>query len=274
MPSITRGADAAAHLFAFRAQPQQAQAELDRLSATGQLQLSPRELADVCAMFQLSPPPGARAYGEGSGFSPAAESKRAGGAAGAQLEIARRDKGADVAWSDFALGRHKPGTGYAYFLGTPAELVDLVKQHWDERVLDPSRPEAEPVVTVKVPAERFMTTTVPVDAKTPLEAKLFRRRAHEEPYVKVGGRGAAQPAKFAEVVLYSKAALDKNGEASTKSDWEIVTLIASPVEKEPMDPVTMMRNMREKPGGTKATYSAEQLLDAIEFWSTHTKVTP
>jgi len=41
-----------------------------------------------------------------------------------------------------------------------------------------------------------------------------------------------------------------------------------------MDPVTMMRNMRGKSGGTLVTYTAEQLLEAIEFWSNHVRVLP
>ena len=73
---------------------------------------------------------------------------------------------------------------------------------------------------------------------------------------------------------YMEITLGKNGERSTNADWEIVTIIASPVENEPMDPVTMMRNMRGKSGGTLVTYTAEQLLDAIEFWSNHVRVMP
>jgi hypothetical protein len=117
-----------------------------------------------------------------------------------------------------------------------------------------------------------MTTTVAVDPQSKVNAELYRRRPTEEPYVRVTVAGPAQRAKFAQVILYAKDTLGKNNERSRDTDWEIVSLVASPVEKEPMDPVTMMRNMRGKAGGTQVNYTAEQLLDSVDFWSTHAKL--
>lgn len=182
--------------------------------------------------------------------------------------------GKTMALGEFAEKRHKPGTGCAYFTGTRQELLQLVKEGWDGRQPGTGRTNLEEVVTVSVPADKFMTTVVPVDQDTELSAGFTRRRSHEEGYVRVSAKGDAQPAKFAKVVLYSADTLGKNNERSIDTDWEIVSLIASPVENEPMDPVTMMRNMRGKPGGTPVNYSADQLLDAIEFWSKHTKLSP
>ncbi len=182
--------------------------------------------------------------------------------------------GKSVAWGDFASKRHKPGTGCAYFTGGKQELLELVRQSWDRREPGVGRTNLEEVVVVPVPAEKFMTTVVSVNEDTELVAGLNRRRSHEEPYIRVSAKGQAEPAKFAKVVLYSAETLGKNRERSTSTDWEVVSLIASPVENEPMDPVTMMRNMRGKPGGTQVNYTTDQLLDAIEFWSTHTKLSP
>lgn len=86
--------------------------------------------------------------------------------------------------------------------------------------------------------------------------------------------GKAVPATFAKVVVYSKETLVKNSERSIDTDWEVISLIASPVENEPMNPVTMMRNMKGKPGGSQVNYSAEELIEAIDFWSKYTKVKP
>jgi len=180
--------------------------------------------------------------------------------------------GESMGWSDFALGRHKPGTGYSYFQGSQAELLGLVQQNWDQRRPGVGRSNLDEVVIVPMPSARFMTTTVAVDGNSDLKAQEYRRREGEEPYVRVTARGEAQPANFAQVVLYSKDTLGKNDERSRMTDWEIVTIIASPVENEPMDPVTMMRNMRGKAGGTQVNYTAEQLLDSIDFWSRHAKV--
>lgn len=192
--------------------------------------------------------------------------------AATDTEVHPLPDGDSVAWSDFALGRHKPGTGYSYFTGSQAELIQLIQENWDQRIPGQGRKDLTEVVIVPMPSERFMTTTVPVTDETELQAQNFRRREHEAPYVRVTAKGQAQPAQFAKVVCYSHATLAKNQESSRPSDWEIVTIIASPVENEPMDPQTMMRNMRGQAGGTQVNYSAEELLDSIDFWSRHVKV--
>ena len=180
--------------------------------------------------------------------------------------------GESLGMSDFALGRHKPGTGYSYFQGSHSELLQLVQQNWEQRVPGAGRSNLNEVVIVPMPSARFMTTTVAVDDQTSLQATNFRRREHEDPYVRVTAEGEARPANFAQVVLYSKETLGKNDERSRRADWEVVSIIASPVANEPMDPVTMMRNMRGKTGGSQVNYTAEQLLDSIDFWSRHVKV--
>jgi hypothetical protein len=123
-----------------------------------------------------------------------------------------------------------------------------------------------------MPSARFVTTTVEVQPEQGLTAQLFQRRPNEEPFLRVTATGKPQPASFAQVVLYSHKTLAKNQEDSRPTDWEVISLVASPVENEPMDPVTMMRNMRGKAGGTQVNYTTEQLLDSIDFWSRHAKV--
>lgn len=180
--------------------------------------------------------------------------------------------GESVNWSDFALDRHQPGSGYSYFEGSHKELLELVAQNWEQRRPGVGRENLSEVVVVPMPSARFVTTTVEVQPDQGLSAQLFQRRAGEEPFVRVVASGKPQPAAFAQVVLYSHQTLSKNQEESRAADWEVVSLVASPVENEPMDPVTMMRNMRGKSGGTQVNYTADQLLDSIEFWSRHAKV--
>ncbi len=180
--------------------------------------------------------------------------------------------GESVNWSDFALDRHQPGSGYSYFQGSHKELLELVAQNWEQRRPGVGRDNLSEVVVVPMPSARFVTTTVEVQPDQALSAQLFQRRPGEEPFVKVVASGKPQPAAFAQVVLYSHETLSKNKEESRRADWEVVSLVASPVENEPMDPVTMMRNMRGKAGGTQVNYTTEQLLDSIDFWSRHAKV--
>ena len=79
--------------------------------------------------------------------------------------------------------------------------------------------------------------------------------------------GPREKANFAGAVLYSaETLLENNGQRSGDYDWEVVCILASTVESEPMDPLTMARNMLEKPGGTFADYSALDFAEAIWYW--------
>jgi hypothetical protein len=96
-----------------------------------------------------------------------------------------------------------------------------------------------------------------VGVDTPLFAEFGRRQRHEDGYAKVTAIGTPEPARFAAVVLYSRAALCENdGTRSTDADWEVVSLITSPVQRltrddaPPMNPLTIARNVLAKPGGT------------------------
>jgi hypothetical protein len=175
-----------------------------------------------------------------------------------------------VGVSEFARTRNCAGGGYSHFDGSFEELVVLVAQHWSQREPGAGRSDLEKVVVVPLPCpERFRSTTVLVSEGTKLEAELTRRQPGEDPYVQLfATEGEPEPVRFAKVVLYSKAALLENdGVRSTDCEWEIVSLIASPVEDEPMAPLTMARNMLAMPGGTPTSYTAEEFARAIYHWS-------
>lgn len=173
-----------------------------------------------------------------------------------------------IGWSEFARGRHQAGQGRSYFLGTEDELVALVVAQWDAREPGAGRPDLEQVVVVPVAADKFVCGTVALTDDMVVHAEVVRRQPHEDPHVRVTAEGEPEPAKFAKVVLYSAATLLENdGNRSCDSDWEIVSIIASPIDNEPMGPLTMARNMLGKPGGTPVQYSAEAFAKSIYYWS-------
>lgn len=173
-----------------------------------------------------------------------------------------------LGWSAFALERHEHPEGRTRFAGTPEELLELVAAAWPRRQPGYGRSDCSRVVVVPVSPERFETATVRVDESTPLVADFHRRQEFEEPVIRVRAEGEPEPAAFARVVLYSKEALVENdGSRTTDADWEVVALLASAVEDEPMHPTTMARNFLERPGGTYAPYTAEQFARAIWYWS-------
>jgi len=124
------------------------------------------------------------------------------------------------------------------------------------------------LVIVPIETAKVVSSTVLVTEDTVLHAAFERRQSHEEGFVRVSATGPREKALHAAVVLYSAETLQANGgERSGDYAWEVVCLLAGPTADEPMDPLTMARNMLEKPGGTLCVYSAEQLVESIWYWA-------
>ena len=191
--------------------------------------------------------------------------------------VLKNDDGRDLrlGWSDFARHRCVPGGGHTWFAGGGDELLDRVRAGWAGRRPGQGRADLTEVVVVPVAPAGFVGSTVLVEADTPLRAELVRRQAHEEPHIRVLAAGPPEPVRHAAVVLYSAAVLEQDGgRRSGDFDWEVVALIAGPAEHEPMDPLTMARNLLRKPGGTHAAYTAEQFAEAVWYWARRAAVAP
>jgi hypothetical protein len=161
--------------------------------------------------------------------------------------------------------RQTQSSPYGYFQGTWEELEALVTKHLAE-----ARPGyRDGVLLVPVPPDGFFSSTVSVTKDTPLTASFVARRPNEEPYIKVNASGGSkQPAVAVDIVLYRHDVLAEGNEHSCDADYEIVSINARvTVEPEPMHPLTMARNMLYLPGGTKATYTAEEFAEAVHYWS-------
>ncbi len=178
-----------------------------------------------------------------------------------------------IGWSDFARERYRPGMGHSYFEGGEAKLSELIAEHWEDRRPGHGRENLEQVVIVPLPPVGFVCGTVKVDENTQLHAAFSRRQAGEEAYIDINAVGQREPAVHAAVVLYSAATLLENdGARSGDTDWEIVSVQASPVDYEPMRPLTMARNLLSKPGGTPCEYTAREFAEAIWYWSARCSV--
>lgn len=172
------------------------------------------------------------------------------------------------AWSNFARDRYLESSGHSWFSGSEEELLELVRLNWENRKPGFGRTDLEAVVVVPVDPAGFNGSTVLVDKNTPLQAEVVRRQENEDNYITVFADAESEPVKFASVILYSaETLLENGGERSSDADWEVVCIIASSVENEPMDPITMSRNFLNKSGGTFCEYTAQQFAEAIWFWS-------
>lgn len=161
---------------------------------------------------------------------------------------------------------------FSYFDGSWEQLEALVVAHWSER--KPGYRDG--VVLVPVPVEGFYSAVVGTEPGDEFKTMMEARRAGEAPAkvtVVVGKR--KQPARFVDVVCYSAETLAEDGDRTTDADWEIISINASPVDHPvPMRPLTMARNERHLDGGTRGTYSKDEYIDAILFWSKHAMVEP
>lgn len=173
-----------------------------------------------------------------------------------------------LGWSDFALGRHRSAGQHTWFKGSNEELLALARRNWPQRRPGAGRTDLTQVVIVPVAADRFIGTAVAVDETTVLHAVFDRRDRREEGFCRVTAEGPREEVRYASVVFYSAATLEENeGRRSGDYDWEVVCLLAGPHEEEPMDPLTMARNMLAKPGGTNCAYSATDFAESIWYWS-------
>jgi hypothetical protein len=178
-----------------------------------------------------------------------------------------------IGWSKFAIDRHKKGTGNSFFTIWSAEVLDRVSKNWDKRTPGTGETGIDRKVLVSIdPTGFFISSTLELKDNYPISAEVVRRQAHEDPYIETYIDEAVAhalgipyaPAKFCNIVCYSKEALLENdGERSTDCEWEIVAVLASLNNEVTMPPLTMARNFLELPGGTKSTYTAEEFAQAI-----------
>lgn len=158
--------------------------------------------------------------------------------------------------------RQTAKSSFSYFQGSWEELEDLVAQNF-ALCRDGYR---EGVKLIPVPEKGFFTGLVAVTPETELVAKYGPRQPGEDSIITVYAKGPKAPAKHVDIVVYSRAALAENQENSTDADWEIISINARITEiPTPMDPVTMMRNHLNLPGGTKGTFSADDFATGILF---------
>lgn len=172
-----------------------------------------------------------------------------------------------IGWTEFSYQRQQPRLGR--FDGQPEELLDLIHANWKDRRPGTGRDTLDEVVRVPMPPERFRSATATLKPTSQLRAVVERRRPHEDPFIKITTTETPDPARFAEVVLYSARLLVGDVEPQFASEWGITAVLAGADAAEPMHPITMARNFLRKPGGTFAPYTADEFIRAADYWSRH-----
>ncbi len=194
--------------------------------------------------------------------------------------------------------RKRPIFGISDFAAKHIEdtacLMRDIKQGWANRKPGTGRSDTDKVVLVPISTNGMSGRTATIQEDFEYKAIFSRRVDGEDPYMVVKAIGykargwrrllwklglaklkpiKPDPVNFAFAVMYSAdTLLEDGGKRSGDYDWEVVAVIASATENEPMEALTMARNMLRKPGGTYAPYTFDQVLEAIYYWSTRVKV--
>jgi hypothetical protein len=185
---------------------------------------------------------------------------------------------ATVAINEFAK-RHTPESKYSHFDGSFDYLASLA-----EAALEEGNTEAgymDGVILANVEPSGFFTSVVKVEEGTSLRADFAARRDNEAAYVQVvAENGDKVPAASVQLVLYRHDILEKDGDASTDADYEVISINASPTaEGTPIAPQTWARNALHLEGGSDmnidemsledARKQLKSIANAIVFWNTH-----
>lgn len=185
-----------------------------------------------------------------------------------------------IAMSDFAKGRHTKEGKYSYFDGTDQELIQLVEANFSK-----ARPGyRDGVIKIPVPPDKFYSSTIQMTEGMEFSGVYAPRRPGEKPYMQWSSKAPAGKmlAKAVEIILYRHDVLMEGNEASADSDWEIISINASPWElkegeEEPMRPETLMRNYFKEEGGTEMKgVTPEQFVEMLrksrEYWRDKTTI--
>ena len=164
---------------------------------------------------------------------------------------------------------------------TEAERVvlEVVNGNWDLAVDVPGRPGVKKItVHGSYTHGKYIlwfysgVTKLTPDLKWRLRSWYNARIPGENPYIQTEVYGIEKPlALYADLILYNHEALGTD--ASTDADWELVSINARVSEQEePPTPMAMARNFLCLPGGSEATYTAEEFAKSIAYWSQHAMI--
>lgn len=141
------------------------------------------------------------------------------------------------------------------------------------------------VIKVSLPANLvtgFFSGVIAVDETSVVSATFARRPGAvqgEAPYLQLSAVGKKLAARHVDLIFYHADALEESEKTNpdgsvVQATWQLISLNARATkEVEPATPMAMARNMAaglglpEGVGGTARTYSAEEFMRAILYWS-------
>jgi len=177
-----------------------------------------------------------------------------------------------IAWSSF-VRRQTKWSPHSYTELPDEEVLRRVQVHFTE-AKSSYRPD---VLAVPVEPDGFFSSTVTLKYGDSLRGQYTPRSGNEmcRKGVQVVG-GEKTPAKYVEIILYSHAALEEDGGASTDADFEIISINASACEgPEPIPMEALLYNYFHEEGsgdggtampGTTPEQFVGLLRESFMFW--------
>jgi len=163
--------------------------------------------------------------------------------------------------------RQTKDSSFSYFDGSWDELLELTAKNFSNA----HKGYRDGVVLIPVPPENFYSAIKVLEDGDELVGDYSPRKEGETPRKHLYVIGEKVSAKKVEIILYRKDVLEEDGDCSTKCDWEIISVNASPTDEDvPMQPNTLIANHFHFDGGTKTNMPddefAEALKESVTYW--------
>ncbi len=183
-----------------------------------------------------------------------------------------------IAFSAF-VRRQTPESEFSHFTISDEEVLKRVFDNWHKR--KPGYRDG--VILIPIEPDGFFSSVIQLKEGDNLVGQFKARREGEKPRKSTfyAGSASKMPAKSVDIVLYRADVLaeDKDNGRSADSDWEIVSINASPTEEEmPIPTGALIANHLHLSGGTKTNLSDTEFVNllrkSVEFWSDKALVAP
>lgn len=170
--------------------------------------------------------------------------------------------------SDF-VKRQTPESRFSHYSGEWSDLVHLCESCFHLA----KRGYRDGVMELRVVPGGFFSGVVRLKEGDKLVGRYEARHPGETPRKSTGVVGGQKmPAKSVTLILYYKDVLAENNERSCDTDWELISINASPEwEDMPMSPGTLMANHFGMSGGTATKMTDAEFVQALkvscEYWA-------
>jgi len=145
---------------------------------------------------------------------------------------------------------------FTHFEGNWEELRDMLNDLWDRKSFleeNPGYRKGVKIISI-IPSRFYTYTNFPMFSGMKIDAEWEKvpGREQEPAKLQVKIKEPKKHCKFVDIILYNKKVLKEDGDEVTGANWDVVSINGRLNNKPtPIDPMTIVRNWKHLPGGTK-----------------------